>query len=258
MAAVGLTSATCLYYIHKHKLPYTNLTVTHASPFFDYIVLLGCLLFAVFIGYFQYQYSPFGNHYGILVFIPTVVSFYLAYRFDHKGVLAIAITGLASTFGLSITPRQLIEGNNFSDLSVVFTALALGIILAASAWYSDKQNIKPHFSFTYNNFALNVLCIAILANLFEQDLKLISLLALAGICVYYVRYALVQRSYLFLLLSVLYGYIGLTFIIFYLLSKTDNMSEGVFMLGMMYVIASAIGVIFLFLNIKKIVKTKQC
>ena len=256
LAAVGLASAACLYYIHKHKLPYTNLTVTHTSPFFDYIVLLGCLLFAVFIGYFQFQYSPFGNHYGILVFIPTILSFYLAYRFDHKGVLSIAITGLASTFGLSITPKQLIDGNNFSDLSVVFTALALGIILAASAWYSDKQNIKPHFSFTYNNFALNVLCIAILATLFEQDLKLISLLALAGICAYYIRYALVQRSYLILLLSVLYGYIGLTFIIFYLLSKTDNMSEGIFILGMMYVIASAIGVIFLFLNIKKIVKTK--
>jgi len=256
LAAVGLACAACLYYCHKHQLPYTHQTVTHASPFFDYVVLLGCLLFAVFIGYFQYQYSPFGNHYGILVFIPTILSFYLAYRFDHKGVLSIAITGLASTFGLSVAPRQLIDGNDFSDLSVVFTALTLGFILVAWAWYSDKRNIKPHFSFTYNNFALNILCIAVLAALFGQDLKLISLLALAGICVYFIKYALVQQSYLFLLLSVLYGYIGLTFIIFYLLSKTDNMNEGVFMLGMMYVIASAVGVIFLFLNIKKIVKTK--
>lgn len=256
LATVGLTSAACLYYIHKHKLPYTHQTAKHDSPFFDYAVLLGCLLFAIFIGYFQYQYSPFGDHYGILVFIPTIVSIYLAYRFDHKGVLSIAITGLASTFGLSVTPRQLIDGNDFSDLSIVFTALIFGVILVAWAWYSDKHNIKQHFSFTYNNFALNVLCIAILAALFEQDLKLISLLVLAGICVYFIKYALAQQSYLFLLLSVLYGYIGLTFIIFYLLSKTDNMNEGVFMLGMMYVIASAVGVIFLFLNIKKIVKTK--
>ena len=256
LAVVGLASAACMYYIHKHKLPYTNLTATHASPFFDYVVLLGCLLFAVFIGYFQFQYHPFGEHYGILVFIPTIVSFYLGYRFDHKGVLSIAITGLASTFGLSVTPRQLIDGNDFSDLSVIFTAVLLGIILAAWAWYSDKKRIKQHFSFTYNNFALNILCIATLAALFDQDLKIVSLLALAGICVYFIKYALVQQSYLFLLLSVLYGYIGLTYIIFYLLSKVDNMSEGIFMLGMMYVIASAVGVIFLFLNIKKIVKTK--
>ena len=89
-----------------------------------------------------------------------------------------------------------------------------------------------------------------------QDLKLISLLALAGICVYFIRYALAQQSYLFLLLSVLYGYIGLTYMIFYLLSKTDNIGEGTFLFGMLYVIGSAVGVIFLFLNIKKIVKTK--
>ena len=49
LAAVGLASAACMYYIHKHKLPYTNLIAKHVSPFFDYIVLLGCLLFVVFI-----------------------------------------------------------------------------------------------------------------------------------------------------------------------------------------------------------------
>lgn len=256
LAAIALACLSCFYFIHKHKLPYQNEVVVHASPFFDYIVLLGCLLFALFVGYFQYQYSPFGQHYGILVFIPTVVSFYLAYRFDHKGILSIATTGLASTFGLSVSPRQLIDNNDFSDISVIFTALALGIIIGAWAWYSDSKNIKKHFSFTYNNFALNILCIATLAALFDQDLKIISLLALVGICFYFIKQALVQQSYLFLLLSVLYGYIGLTYIIFYLLSKRGNMNEGAFLFGMLYVIGSAIGVIFLFLNLKKIVKAK--
>jgi hypothetical protein len=257
LGAVGLACACSMYYIHKHKLPYTNQAAKHDSPFFDYIVLLGCLLFAVFIGYFQFQYHPFGEHYGILVFIPTIVSFYLAYRFDHKGVLSLAITGLASTFGLSVAPRQLIDGNNFSDLSVVFTAALLGIVLAVWAWYSDKRNIKKQFSFTYNNFALNILCIATLAALFDQGLKIVSLLALIGICFYFIKQALTQHSYLFLLLSVLYGYIGLTYIIFYVLSKIGNMNEGAFLFGMLYVIGSAVGVILLFINLKKIVKTKQ-
>lgn len=256
LATIALACLYCFYFIHKHKLPYQNETVVHASPFIDYVVLLGCLLFALFVGYFQYQYSPFGQHYGILVFIPTVVSFYLAYRFDHKGVLSIATTSLASTFGLSVSPRQLIDNNDFSDISVILTALALGIIIGAWAWYSDSKTIKKHFSFTYNNFALNILCIAALAALFGQDLKIISLLALAGICFYFIKQALVQQSYLFLLLSVLYGYIGLTYIIFYLLAEIGNMNEGAFLFGMLYVIGSAIGVIFLFLNLKKIVKAK--
>lgn len=257
LAAVGLAFCGCFFYINRYKLPYQNGQVLHASPFFDYVVLLGCLLFALFIGYFQYQYSPLGDHYGILVFIPTILSFYLAYRFDHKGVLSIAITGLASTFGLSVTPRQLIESNDFSDLSVVFTALTLGVLISVWAWYSNFNNIKKHFNFTYTNFSLNILFIATLAALFGQDYKLASLLFILILGVYFIKYAITQQSYLFLLLSVLYGYIGITYCIFYLLSKADNIGEGAFLFGMLYVIASAVGVIFLFLNIKKIVKTTK-
>lgn len=254
LAAIAAAFTGCFYYATKHKLPYQNGKITHTSPFFDYVVLLGFLLFALFVGYFQFQYNPFGEHYGILVFIPTLLAFYLAYRFDHKGILSLGITGLAGTFGLSVSPRQLIDNNDFSDLSVIFTALALGIALCVWDWYSHKKGIKKHFGFTYNNFALNLLSIATLAALFDQELKLISLLILAGICVYFIRYALAHKSYLFLLLSVLYGYIGLTYFIFYFLSEIDNISEGTFLLGMLYVMGSAVGVIFLFLNLKKIVK----
>ena len=257
LAVVGFACCACFFYANKHKQPYQNEQKKHTSPFFDYMVLSACLLFALFVGYFQYQYSPFGTHYGILVFIPTILSFYLAYRFDHKGVLSLAVTGLAGTFGLSITPRQLIDYNNFSDLSVIFTALLLGALIGVWGSYSDKKNIKKHFSFTYTNFSLNILCIATLASLFEQDLKMISLLVLAALCVYFIKYAIAQQSYLFLLLSVLYGYIGITYCVFYLLSKLDNITEGTFVLGMFYVIASAVGVIFLFLNIKKIIVVKK-
>lgn len=257
LAMMAGVCAWCLYYVHKHSLPYANALVQQASPFFDYLVLLGCLLFSVFVGYVQYQYKPFGAHYGLLVLVPTLLSFYLAYRFDHKGVLSIAISGLASTFGLSLTPRQLIDGNDFSDLSVVITALFLGIILAVWAWYSDKKNIKQHFSFTYNHFALTILCVATLAALFDQHLKFMSFLILAGICLYFIRYALTRQSYLVLLLSVLYGYIGLTYGVFHLLSEIDPVGdEGVLLIGMLYIMASAIGVILFFIRLKKIIGVK--
>ena len=257
LAAIGVTCCACFYYANKHRLPYQNEQVLHSSPFFDYIVLLGCLLFSLFIGYFQYQYSPFGEHYGILVFIPTLVAFYLAYRFDHKGVLSLAITGLAATFGLSITPRGLFEGNDFSDLSLIITALILGILIGVWAWYSETKNIKKHFSFTYNNFSMNILNVSLLAALFDKDLKILSLLLLLGTGLYFIKYAITKQSYLFLLLPILYSYIGITYCVFYLLSKMNNINEGTFLFGMLYIIGSAIGVIFLFLNIKKIIHIKK-
>ncbi|MDF2449887.1 MAG: hypothetical protein K0R26_2391 [Bacteroidota bacterium] len=253
LLGIAAVAALCFYYVWNHKLPYQNQLIIHASPFFDYIILLGSLLFALFIGYFQYQYEPFGSHYGFLVLIPTLLFFYCAYRFDHKGILSMAITGLAGSLGLSTSPRQILEDNDFSDLSVVFTALLLGLALAAWAWYSDRRSIKKHFNFTFQNFSVNLLSIAALSALFGQDLKVISLAVLLVICLYFIRFALQQRSYLFFLLPILYGYIGFTYFVFYLLSMTD-MNEATFFVGLCYVIASAIGVILLFLNLKKIIK----
>lgn len=257
LAAIGLTCLGCYYYAYKHRLPYQNEQVVHASPFFDYVVLFGCLLFATLIGYFQFQYDSFGHHYGLLVFIPTALSFYTAYRFDHKGILSIAISGLASSFGLSVTPSQLIYNSDFSEMSLIVTAIIFGIALVLWAWFADIKNIKKHFGFTYNHFALHVLCVAILSALFDKDLKLISFLLLGVFCFYFIRYTLIQKSYLILLFTVLYAYIGFTYFVFFLLGLLGSMNEIIFFFGMMYVIASAIGVIFFLINLKKIVNIKR-
>ena len=254
LAAVFLAFCGCFYYINKHKLPYSNEQVIYASPFFDYVVLLGALLFGIFASYLQYQYTVFGNHYGALVFIPTLLYFYLAYRFDHKGVLSMAISGLASSLGLSVAPYYLLNGYGFSNPSVILTSLLLGVLLVVWAIFSIKKGLEKHFDFTYNNFALNILLVAVCSALFNLDYKFLSLLLILGVCVYFVKYAIEHRSYLFLLLSVLYGYVSLTYFVFYLISKLDTVNENVVFLGMLYVILSAIGAILFFVNIKKILK----
>jgi hypothetical protein len=253
LALIALACTACFYFGCKHRLPYTNEAVKYTSPFFDYIVLLGCLLFGTFIGYIQFQYNLFGHHYGIALLIPTLLFFFCAYLFDHKGILSLGITGLAAWAGLSVTPLQLIEENDFSDAPVIYSAIALGILLAAFSKYAGHKAIKKHFGFSYNNFAVNILCVATLAALFSQPLKPVSFLFLAVVCFYYIRYAIQQQSFLFLLLSVTYGYIGLTYSIFntILLNEKD-----ILFFGLVYVIASGGGIVYFFMNYKKILRIK--
>ena len=104
----------CFYYASKHNLPYTHEEVKHSSPLFYYVVLLGCLLFGIFIGYLQYQYSMFGTHYGLATLVPTAVFFVAGYWFDNKSALSLGISGLAAWAGLTVTPLQLLEQNDFS------------------------------------------------------------------------------------------------------------------------------------------------
>src|SRR4051812_9850109 len=63
LAAIAAGCGACFYYGTKNRKPYSHEEVKHESPLFDYIVLLGCLLFGVFIGYLQFQYAVFGTHY---------------------------------------------------------------------------------------------------------------------------------------------------------------------------------------------------
>ena len=255
LALILLSCGGCFYYAYKNRLPYSNEPVTFPSPLFDYIILLGTMLFAIFIGYVQYQYSPFGNHYGFATLLPTVVFFVSAYLFDHKGILSLAITGVAAWAGVTVTPLQLAKDNDFSSLTIIFTAIILGVSLVAFARLSYARNIKKHFDFTYNNFAANILFVGTLAALFSLDLKFLSFIFLALICFYYIRYAIAKQSFLFLLLSVIYGYIGLTYCFFNLLIHTAN--EISLMFGFLYVAASCAGVILFFIFHKRILGIKK-
>lgn len=253
LAAIAVAIAACFYYLLKNKQPYGNGEVKNISPLFDYIALLGCLLFGTFIGYLQFEYHPFGKQLWLATLLPSLLFLYCAYAFDHKGLLALGITGFTSTVGLSIAPMQLLSYSNFADIYVLLTALALGFALVLTANYSNQRGIKQHFGFSYYNFAVTLLFVACLALLFNYPYKLFSFLLLAALCFYFVKYAIARQSFLFLLYAAVYGYVGLTYVVFSIL-LSDSFGEASFMLGMMYVIASCFGVIIFFIKYKKILR----
>ena len=255
LAAIAIACAACFYYVFRHRQPYSNGAVKNESPVFDYIALLGCLLFGTFVGYIQFRYRVFGSHVWLATLLPALVFLCCAYLFDHKGLLALGITGFAGAAGLSVAPAQLLYKNDFSDLKILITALVLGAALVIAARYSNRKRVKAHFSFSYHNFAANILFMACLAGLFVHPFKVFSFLLLAGLCVYFIRYAIGQRSFLFLLLATVYGYIGLTYVVFSALAS-DRMGEAIVTLGTMYVLGSCVGVLLFFINYKKILRLR--
>lgn len=253
LGLVLLSCIGCFYYASKNNLPYTHSEVKHSSPLFDYVVLLGCLLFGIFIGYFQYQYSVFGTHYGLATLVPTVVFFVAGYWFDNKSALSLGISGMAAWAGLTVTPLQLLEQNDFSTNTIIFTGIALGLLMALVGFVSENKNIKKHFAFSYHNFAINLLCIASLGAVFNINYKLLSVLFLCGVCAYYIMYAIKSKSFLFLLLGIIYSYIGITYSLFtwlFSVSGTDNIIFFIFL----YTIVSCFGIVQFFLKYKRILK----
>ncbi|MBL7884273.1 MAG: DUF2157 domain-containing protein [Bacteroidia bacterium] len=255
LGLIFLSCAGCFYFAYKNRLPYSNEEIKFESPFFDYIILLGCILLGIFVGYLQFQYSIFGTHYGLATLFPTAVFFFCAYYFDHKGILSLGITGLATWAGLAITPLQLLEKNDFSSLNIIFISILLGLAIASMAYYSELKNIKKHFTFSYNNFAINILAVATLAALFEFPLQLLSFLFLVATCFYYIKYAISKQSFLFLLLSVIYAYIGFTYMFFkYIFIVSSELGVVV---ASFYMMASCAGIVLFFVFYKRILGLKK-
>ena len=249
---IALATAGCFYYVFKNGTAYRPEKVEQSAPFFDVVLLLGCLLFLALEGYVQYQYEVFGTRYGVAVMIPAVLFFYLAYRYDHQGVLSLAVTALSSWVGLSATPSKLLVENDFSDPEVIRNAVIFGAAVMAGSWILKRQRIKAHFTYTYILLAGTLYLSACLGGMFTQDRwQLVFGLLLGAGCWYLYKNALAEKSLFFLLLSTIFAYVGFTYLLF------NNVSNALMeALGSFYVLASAAGVVWFFLTYKKILGKK--
>lgn len=252
---IGLIALICgglFYYTFRHGKSFSKNLVEAEDKMQDFALLGACVFFLMLGSYLQYQYNIFGEKYGLATLIPAVLFFALAYRFDHRGVLSMGITALASSIGLSIAPLKLIQENDFLDLSLLLSAVFLGLSLIGVGYLSERYDFKKHFGFSYFLFGGNLAFVAGLTALFNFDLKLVSVLLIIALSVAYIYYSRFKQSYIFMLMGVIYGYIAITYQVFRWLEYFDES----YVWASYYFMASAVGVIFFLVKLKEIVKGK--
>ncbi|TGE18571.1 DUF2157 domain-containing protein [Hymenobacter elongatus] len=254
VASIALLTAAGFAYAYRKRQPFTWHINPRSSASADYALLLACLLLLTLVGYLQYQYTFFGTRYGLLVLLPTVVFFGCAYRFDHRGVLSMALTGLAAWVGVAIAPVSAFTQNDYSLPHLDSAAIGLGLVLAAVGLASDYLDRKKHFSYTYMLLGSNLALVAATSalwrgysepGLLSPGLAVVLILGLSAALVWYARRT---HSYLFLLLGAVYGYVAVTYAYFQL----ENMGSGFLALAWFYFPLSSIGIVALLLNMKTI------
>ena len=254
---IALACAGSFYYCFKNKLPFSSNKTASPNAVFDYVLLLGCLTFITFIGYLQYQYNFFGNRYGIASFIPMVVLFLSAYYFDNAGILSLGITNLAAWLGITVTPIEILKANDFNNTSIILTGLLLGTVLIAAAFFTKQKNFKKHFEFTYSNFGMHILFISCIAAMFHfRDMYLLWFLLLMGAAYFFYRRALTGKSFYTLLVTTLYAYIALSYVVVNLLALMSGFDMLPVYIGLMYFIAAGIGLVLFLIRSNKTIKTK--
>nr|WP_294779455.1 DUF2157 domain-containing protein [uncultured Flavobacterium sp.] len=216
--------AVCFYYCFKNSKGFQKTETVFENPVLEYLVLLANILTCIFIGYLQFQYKPFGEHYGLATLVPTIVSFFCAYYFDNKSVLTIAVTGLAAYIGLSVTPQDLMRNNDFyASQSLSYSAIMLGILLILWTIYSKRISLKTHFALIFLTFALHIISIASISNLtnFETLIWLLFAVVLAGSTYYFYKASYEYKAMSLYVFMILYAYIGGNIFIFRIFENVD-------------------------------------
>jgi hypothetical protein len=117
------------FYSFKKVPPYTHDIQVAPNPYFDYVVLfetvLTLSLFTYIHAYFElprYLVKP-------TTLLSSVMLFFTAYRFDHRGILNMGLTTLAAFCGLSISPSKLEFENILKDTSLSLTGIVFALSL---------------------------------------------------------------------------------------------------------------------------------
>lgn len=204
LSILGLLMAASFYYCFSRGAPYDNAEVESPSLIFDYVLYFGCLVLSATLGFIETRFAIFQT-WTTHLFIASMVFGLLAYRFDNRFVLSLAISTLAGYLGLKIDAFDLAD----TDL-LRFTALAFGTVLGGLGVWLHRQGLKPHFLETYIHIGANVIMMATASGVLEPGsgwLYLAALLSLAAAAIYLgVRF----DRFAFVAYGTLYGYAGVS------------------------------------------------
>ena len=171
---------------------------------FDYVLYLGCLTFAVGVGYVEFRFSLLKQNWDAYLLASAVMYFALAYRFDNRFVLALALSTLAGWFGIRLAMWQVLSG------SVRVLMLVYGALVGAAGLAVYRANIKPHFLDAYLHVAANALLGALASGAMEWSDGAPWALALAAAAAVSIAMGTRYRRFAFVVYGFVYGYVGVS------------------------------------------------
>ena len=207
LAALSAMLATCVWYCASRAPVWSPRQTPSPTAIFDYTLYLGCLVWSVELAYLENRFHVVGR-WDLWLLASAALFFFVAYRFDNRFVLSLALSSLAGWFGLTISHWSLYYGGIYRQSALLYCLIAgaAGIILY-------RCGLKPHFLGTYLNVLGNLLFWALLSGVFETQSRGQWLFPLFIACIASLAWGLKQRQFAFVAYAAVYGYIGLSSIV---------------------------------------------
>lgn len=204
LAILGALMAASFTYVFWRARPYSNHEVESPSLIYDYVLYFGCLVFSATLAFIETRFAIFGG-WDTHLLMASLVFAGLAYRFDNRFVLSLAMSTLAAFLGLRL---ELFDAVDTEPLRL--SAIAYGVLLLGVGGLLHRVQIKPHFLDVYLQLGANAALIAMASGTLEGAYRLPYLALLVVACAAAIYLGVRYRRFAFVAYGIIYAYVGIS------------------------------------------------
>jgi len=222
-ASIAVASTACLAWVIRSAPPFSWGEVESPSVAFDYVLLLGLLLFASDLAYVEAQFTLLGPRWVHHLLVVASVYVVAAYRWDSRVVLSLGLSTLAAWRGVSVSVMaHSLGAGDSGELRV--NAIVLGLLYVIAAVLSVRLDRKAHFEEIFGNAGLLLLFGGLVSGVLSDldwAIWLVALVVLAA-AVMWISFRVGRPAYF--AEAVLAAYVGLVRL---LIGAVSSQSTGV-------------------------------
>jgi len=208
LAILSAIFAACFWYCFSRAPAWALAQTSAPNAAFDYVLYLGSLVWCIELAYLENQLHLLSGQWDLYLLATAVFFFFLAYRFDNRFVLSLALSSLAGWFGLTISHWRSDQDAAYRQYALIYC-----LLIGGGGALLKLRGVKPHFFGTYLNIAANVGFWALLSGVFEREGYGLWFLALLIACGVSLAWGLKRRQFAFVAYSAVYGYVGISSIL---------------------------------------------
>ena len=205
VAVLSAILAACFWYCFSRSAAWSHAETPSPTAIFDYVLYLGSLVWCVELAYLENRFHVLSGQWDTYLLVTAGLFFFLAYRFDNRFVLSLALSSLAGWFGLKVSHWQSHQDALYRECALLYC-----LVVGVGGVLLKRRGIKPHFFGTYLNIAANVLFWAILSGVFEWQHYGVWFFALLLACGASLTWGLMSREFAFVAYAAVYGYVGVS------------------------------------------------
>jgi hypothetical protein len=208
--ALGVGAASCLAWVARRATPFSPDEVPSTDLAFDYVLLLGALLAGADLAYVEAQFTPLGTAWAWHLLIVSALYAFLAFRYDSRVVLSLALSTFAAWRGVSAGTLEHALWGAPGDASVIrANAFFCGALFITLGEALKRRDFKAHFEPVAAHLGWLLVLAAPLSALDEIPFALGLTFLGAGLAVYGWR----ARRFSLLALGVLGAYAGVSAVV---------------------------------------------